>query len=286
MTLPTFIGVGGQRCGTTWLDGQLRRHPEIFLPERRKEVHYFDRYYARGTGWYEGFFPGRDEALKYKAIGEITPYYLYHSEAALRISETIPGCRILVSLRNPAERAYSQYALAVEGRAEKRSFADYIKEEPEPFERGLYALQLKRYLKYFPADQILVLIFEETNRDPHKALGRISRFLGCTDTFFDTVDLSKKMNESKRTRHAFLYAKARRVGSLLRSIDCDRVVNYAKRIGLPGLFGKVDTPAGEKDFATLERLMARYREDIEELEQILGKDLSFWKEGVFKGGRQ
>lgn len=55
MTLPSFLGIGAMRSGTTWLDQMLRSHADIYMSERRKEVHFFDQYYDRGLSWYEDF---------------------------------------------------------------------------------------------------------------------------------------------------------------------------------------------------------------------------------------
>ena len=77
MTLPTFLGIGVPRAGTTWLHQLLSAHPDVFLPSRRKEVRFFDRHHEEGQGWYEGFFCPPDEADRYSAIGEISPQYLY-----------------------------------------------------------------------------------------------------------------------------------------------------------------------------------------------------------------
>ena len=70
MTLPTFLGIGVPRAGTTWLHQLLSAHPDVFLPSRRKEVRFFDRHHEEGQGWYEGFFCPPDEADRYSAIGE------------------------------------------------------------------------------------------------------------------------------------------------------------------------------------------------------------------------
>ena len=73
MALPNFLVVGAQRAGTTWLDAILRQHPEIYLPVKRKEIHFFDKNFSKGETWYSGFFPDDSAASDYKAIGEITP---------------------------------------------------------------------------------------------------------------------------------------------------------------------------------------------------------------------
>ena len=86
MTLPTFLGIGAMRAGTTWLHDLLASHPDVFVPARRKEVNFFSFYYERGLSWYERFFPPESEAQNYRAIGEISPIYLYCDPCPERIA--------------------------------------------------------------------------------------------------------------------------------------------------------------------------------------------------------
>ena len=73
MTLPTFLGIGVPRGGTTWLHTWLDSHPQVCMSTRRKEVRFFDRHYERGLGWYESFFCPPEERDRYSAVGEIWP---------------------------------------------------------------------------------------------------------------------------------------------------------------------------------------------------------------------
>ena len=103
--LPNFLVIGSARCGTSWLDENLRQHPEVYLPRDDKEVHFFDNKYHMGIEWYERFFEGSEA----QAIGEVTPSYLYYGHVAGRIKEHVPDVKMIALLRNPAERAYSHY---------------------------------------------------------------------------------------------------------------------------------------------------------------------------------
>jgi len=193
MTLPNFLGIGAQRAGTTWLHAQLRSHPAIYLPTRRKELHFFDRYYDRGAAWYKSCFPPSMEDSPYRWFGEITPMYLFDPRVPARIKEHLPRCLFVVILRNPSDRAYSQYGHHVQNMGENRSFEDFLEQEEEVFARGLYCRQLKRYLALFPVDNFLVLIFEEVMKDPAEALSRIADFLDLDVEGFDQRLLGNKM---------------------------------------------------------------------------------------------
>ena len=278
MTLPNFLVIGAQRSGTSWLDQNLRNHVEIYLPKKRKEIHYFDRYYERGLKWYESFFPSESESRNYKWVGEITPRYIFEPEVSERIYQTIPDCKFIVILRNPADRAYSNYGLKVRNKAYRKSFLEYLAEHPEAFEKGLYAEQLERYLQYFQLDQFLFLIFEETNKKPQQAFERIFKFLSLDSTKYSENFQKEKVNSSYIVKHAKSYTLIRNFVTWLRKNDLDWVFNTAKRLrvskfifGNAGQLPKIDSQIKQK-------LLADYEKDIQSLERLIQIDLSFWRQ--------
>ncbi len=278
MTLPSFLGIGAQRSGTTWLDHQLRSHSQISLPTRRKEVHFFDEHYDRGLDWYRRFFPSALQASAYRAIGEITPKYLYAPAAPTRIRECLPGCKLIAILRNPADRAFSQYGLSVKNAGESRLFEDFLAARPEAFQRGLYSQQLRRFFDCFPQANILVLIFErDVARDQHSALERIADFLAVEAGGFGAHDFGKPVGGSHLTRFPRARAAASGVAQFLRKNDFDPLVNLAKATGLPRLFGNRG-PIPPMNTATRAELLERYESDIAALEKLLGDDLSLWRD--------
>ena len=161
MTLPTFLGIGVPRAGTTWLHQLLSAHPDVFLPSRRKEVRFFDRHHEEGQGWYEGFFCPPDEADRYSAIGEISPQYLYCDACPERISALLPQAKLLVMLRHPVDRAYSQFGFVIQRRDFRGSFEEFVATRPRALEMGFYSRYLERYLDHFDRQRILPILFEE-----------------------------------------------------------------------------------------------------------------------------
>src|SRR5690606_19149476 len=121
--LPNFLVIGAQKAGTTWLYDVLRRHPDIFLPET-KELSYFCQLDSDGNelnhfsrldlAWYEGFFSAQDTET---AIGEISPMYLCDEMAPRRIASTFPSIKLIAALRDPVERAASEYWMTFNKRA-------------------------------------------------------------------------------------------------------------------------------------------------------------------------
>ncbi len=117
--LPDFVVIGAQRSGTTSLYNNLVEHPQI-ASCIRKEVHYFDAYFERGSYWYRGHFPRAAElrrlARRHGApvlTGEATPMYLFDPPCRRRLAELVPDAKLLVLLRDPVAREYSQYQVRV-----------------------------------------------------------------------------------------------------------------------------------------------------------------------------
>lgn len=280
MTLPNFLVIGAQRSGTTWLDRKLRTHPNIYLPDRRKEVHFFDKYYDRRLEWYQGFFPSPELAGDYSAIGEISPMYLFDLAAPARIHECLPDCKLIAILRNPAERAYSQYRLWVSSNGERRDFLTVLQNHPGIFERGLYSVQIGRYLEFFSLSDIHVIIFENIHDDPQSALNEISGFLSVDPDLFDSREMGWRMDTTHRPGFPRALAIAKRLGNSLRASDLDWVIDSAKKLGARSWFGnRGKLPGLDQDIK--EMLLARYEADINSLEAMLEIDLSFWRDSGF-----
>ena len=104
MGFPDFIILGAQKSGTTALYYDLCKHSKI-LKSSRKEIHYFDKKHYPDHEWYKNKFP----EINGKITGESSPSYLFLPFVPYRIKETIPGCKFIIILRNPVDRAYSQY---------------------------------------------------------------------------------------------------------------------------------------------------------------------------------
>src|SRR4028119_313721 len=106
--LPNFLYIGPDKAGSSWLHERLSLHPDIFLSPA-KDLYYFDRYFERGPEWYAQFFRhATDEAI----VGEVCQDYLFHPAAPERIASQLVEPRLMVTLRDPVERAFSSYLYA------------------------------------------------------------------------------------------------------------------------------------------------------------------------------
>ena len=186
--LPSFLGLGTQKGGTTTLHQLLDQHPSIYLPAC-KEVHYFDQHYDRGQGWYIQQFQAAQPG---QLCGDITPFYLFHPEVPERIHRLLPAARLIVLLRDPVERAISQLFHACKRGFEPLEPADAFAAETQrlasgdPYSlqkhsyvsRSRYLEQLDRYEALFPSDQLLILRSEDLFAQPEQVWDRLLHFLG------------------------------------------------------------------------------------------------------------
>ena len=190
--LPDFLGIGTQKGGTTSLQKLLEQHPDAFLPIT-KEVQYFTLHYNESEQWYREHF---QQANSKQICGEITPYYLFHPEAPQRIHALIPKARLIVLLRDPVERALSQYfharrlgfeeldleaALAAE--SERLASGDpYSHQKHSYLSRSRYELQLQRYQRLFAHQQLLILRSEDFFEKTEQSWKNIQDFLGLRES--------------------------------------------------------------------------------------------------------
>lgn len=186
---PDFVGIGAQRCGTTWWYELLCAHPDVFrLPATPKERHFFDRRPAR-VERYARLFPRPAGTV----TGEWTPRYMLDPWTLPLLREAAPDARLLVLLRDPIERLASGRPATPE-------------EHDQAVARGLYSVQLQRVLEHFPREQLLVLQYERCAADPAPELRVTYAFLGL-DSAFVPPGLAARVNASSRPKAALSAAR-------------------------------------------------------------------------------
>ncbi len=183
-SLPDFLIVGAQKAGTNMLTRNLGRHPGVFMAtnqQNRPELHFFDadQNWRRGEAWYRDHFSQPD-----KLQGEKTPKYMFTAESRERMAKVVPRARLIVSLRNPVDRAYSAWNFynqqpSARGKNPwsqlpfRESFLTY----PDLRDRGLYAQQLRHLLELYPREQIHIIIAERMRVDPDGTYAQLLAFL-------------------------------------------------------------------------------------------------------------
>ena len=277
MTLPTFVGIGVPRAGTTWLHEWLAAHPHVYMPTRRKEIRFFDRHYGRGLGWYEGFFASTDgNGNGYRAIGEISPQYLYCPDCPKRIAEALPESKLLLMLRHPVDRAYSNYGFLVQRKNFRGSFREFLEIRPQALEKGFYGRYVQRYLDYFDRARILPLLFEETFADLPAAGRRVADFLDVDASRFPNGAAGRAVNSSSVPRFGGLSALAVKTGRRLRRWQLEPLVDLGRRLGVQRAIAR-GSSLPKLDPETKRELGSRYADDFDELERALNVDLTRWR---------
>ena len=175
-----FLGIGAQKCGTTWIFSQLEKHPQIRFPAG-KEVHFWDQQRLRGTSWWLGLFETESAAIKQ---GEITPAYALLDAATIaEIHRLAPHVRLFYSVRNPIARAWSSALMAM-SRAEMtldetsdRWFIDHFKSAGS-MHRGDYMRCMESWLSVYPREAFKLIFLDDIVSNPRAVMVDLAEHLG------------------------------------------------------------------------------------------------------------
>lgn len=288
--LPNFIVIGAPKSGTTSLFFYLKQHPEIYLPIR-KELHYFSypllEQRVSGPGdsnvlaslcssrqEYESHYKG---VRQQRAIGEISPSYLYFSEVSERIKAELGEVKIIALVRNPVEKAYSQYMHMVRENRETLSFYDALMEEENRriagwgdiwsyAESSLYAERLEKYISVFGRSNVKIILAEDMFSNPNEALHKLFSFLGVEPSF--QPNTTKSYNRTGQPRSKLLADFLAR-SSLLKHFF-KQLIPEDTRVHLRLALMEINT--GKKD--TMDSKSRRYlteffKDDISTVETII-----------------
>ena len=276
MTLPNLVVVGTLRSGSSSLNHYLSVHPDIFMA-RKKELQFFDHNFGLGLDWYEKHF---EKAGGKKVVGECTPWYIYREDSLRKLADTLPSARLLVILRNPVDRAHSQYWMKRVRKKESRSFEEAVEEElprfgeignDRPSARDYlscsnYAGLLERLYEYRDRESVKVVCMENLAAAPPTVLNDVAGFLGITD-FPDDPRLGRVVNRNLHIRLLWLRSLSKRFPRKAQSL-------VARLNSMPLEYGDRLDPAMhdvlQKKFEPLNR----------RLEQLTGLDFSVWDRPV------
>ena len=274
------------KAGTTALYHYLGEHPEVFMSPAKEPAYFVPGFRVETWEEYIALFAGAGDA---KAIGEATPRYFHTPESPAWINETLPGVRIVVVLRQPVDRALSHYLMLTNNRAalQPEPFASFFRrhlsdvahwKEGEVGARGLaisfYAEPLERWFDTFGRDRVAVYLHEDLREEPDRVMAELYGFIGVDPSF--RPDLAKRYNVGQGMpksgvmqrliyRDTLLKRLARRlVPAALRRRGISTALQL-NRGGKPAL-----TPDERREFTAV------YRDDIERVERLIGRDLSAW----------
>jgi hypothetical protein len=277
---PDFIGLGAQRAGTSWIYANLYEHPEICIP--MKEIHFFsrERNWSKGYEWYENKFRNCSPDTR---AGEFSTSYLMDTNTPQRIHHRYPRVKLIASLRNPINRAYSNYMNDKMAGTVKRetAFAEALREHPEYVEQGRYFSQLQLYLKYFAIDQLLILIYEDSLRDPLGFIQTIYRFIGVNPSFIPSMAFTK-INQSRVPRFLWIDRILRRTSEFLRRRGLSSLWWLAKRVSLGSSIRALNTLQPNRETrqyppSEQELIYEVLESEISGVEELTGRQLKEWR---------
>lgn len=274
MALPDFLVIGAAKAGTTSLHHYLRQHPALFLPQT-KAINYFwteageyGRAVPADLGAYERAFWGSPSGA---ILGEVSPHYLCSAGAAAKIATDLPQVRLVVSLRDPAERAWSDYLHRTKILHEHRPFEAAVAPGARCFEWGLYHQPLRRFYDTFGRERIHVLLHDELLVDTPGTLRKLLTFLGADPDV--PIDTSERHNRAAVPRsHALnrlLWPAAVKASELLP--EQRRGSGIAARVLALSYRQPPPFPP-----AARQSLQRRYAQDVLDTEALIERDLSHW----------
>jgi hypothetical protein len=298
-TLPNFLIVGAAKCGTTSLHHYLKQHPEILMPRKKKETFFFvtpKSLLGKGPGYFGKNLINNLEHYKnlyadacnkeYKAIGEACVAYLFFHETSIEnIKKVLDNPKIIIILRNPINRAFSNYLHHARDGLEDLSFADAIKNQKnrkdknwwwgyQLTELGFYYKSIKSYIKHF--NETKIYLFDDLRKDPLILMQDIFNFLEVDPTF--APDTKKKHNVSGIPKNKFINTLLKKPNVFKNALKPIANLFLSERqkqqminkINIQNLYKPEMKPE------TREYLKNLYREDVLKLQELLKRDLSHW----------
>ncbi len=298
--LPNFFLVGAAKAGTTSIYKymEMSKSPEIFIPENKEpsffalegkkiDFHNFP-YELKLITRYEDYLDIFRGSESFKIRGDFsTPYLYFYKETVKNIKKyykNTSNLKFLIILRNPIDRAYSQYYHYVRDALESLSFEEAIKAEKDRMkknyhfdyfyiDRGFYYKQVKAYLDNF--ENVKILLFEDLKKNPYKTLEEIFNYLELDTKYLSNIDFNKKFNVSGKPKIKLLSKIIFSKNPVAKAIKSS--IPKETREKMKQFIYKVNLNRKEKmKEETREYLKKVYREDIEKLSELIKKDLSHW----------
>ena len=276
-----FIGIGGQKCATSWIFKCLSEHPQVCVCSS-KETHFFcdDKKFAQGLEFYQQHFSHCKDS---QVTGEFSSAYLGSSQAPQRIKDFFPNVKLLVSFRHPVDRAFSHY---LHLKAKKMIEADETmamaaKKYPEIIEYSMYGKCLERYLNIFSAEQILIVWYDDIQKDPISFIKQVYKFLEVDENFVPKI-INQKYHTAE-VRASKIYRKINKIYIYLHNHYFGRIlIKILKSTGINSyhinnLIQKSQPPKPTISAEDREYLQAIFHADIRKLERLIDQDLLIWR---------
>jgi hypothetical protein len=220
MTKPNFLYIGTSKAGSTWIFKALSWHPQIHM-YGGKDLRFFTDEYEKGWDWYvDQFHPNPSQTI----IGEVSHAYLASEEACERIHKHLPDTKLMVCLREPVSRTFSQYLDGLKNGKMHGSLDEELVRTPSLAERNRYGTHVQRYLDRFPREQLHIASFDELVSSPASFAAKMFEFLGVEPLVLPEKEREKVLPAGTPRSRAVAQASK-------------KVVKAADFVGLPQLRG-------------------------------------------------
>lgn len=293
MNLPNTCIIGVQKAGSTSLTDWLGQHPDIYSNPRIKDLHYFvnEKWYAKGLDGLSDFHKDveHEKIILHSAIN-----YFYFPIAAERLHQFNPNLKLILVLRNPVHRASSAYRYFYKLGEEELSFEGALQREQEGkieeafsgkhsyLAHGLYAKQLKHFLKFFSLDQMHILFYEDLMEDKEKSISGIFKFLKVDRHYVPSFE-AKNFTGAPKSRGINKVISTLSRSKALKGLN--RLIPYNLKVSILEWIKEKNTSKQgsvkiEIPAHSIEMMENYFKNDIEELGKMLKMDLfKKWKIG-------
>lgn len=272
------------KSGTTSLNYYLKQHPDIFMSPFKEPRYFaydpFDPNHQSENGLnfpiktldaYADLFA---DAPPTATVGEVSPHYMISPVAPQRICATVPDVKLIFSLRDPVRRAYSVYWHAVRVGQEKRPPEEAFTADDYRVRNGRYFELLQPWYERFKPSQIMVILFDDLAADPLSVYQDLCRYIGVDDQFVPDTTIRNQGGAYKNKRLGLLIERVK-TSALTQSVIPhlpDGLRNRAANLRGSNFEAPPAMPEGVRAY-----LNDYYAADIEQLEQLLQRDLSHWR---------
>lgn len=286
--LPNFIVIGAPKAGTTAVEQYLHQHPDIYMSPLKNPAFFIwqDRerlFYGRNVvnhlASYHALFQYHK---KEKAIGEVSPGYLPDHSAPARMKKLLPDIRLIALLRNPVERAFSQFWFNRQIGAERiTEFREALlteqeimrgkapgESQPKYIRGGFYHRHLMRWFEFYDPSQFKLIVYDDFSLNPSAVMSEIFRFLGVDESF--VPDVSRKHNVTQVPKIGWLD----KLGRGLSAGQSSMLRKAGEKLRRKNMSGLPEIPDSIRLL-----LEQEYADDIGKLGALLGRDLSHWIKG-------
>jgi hypothetical protein len=268
--LPNFLYIGTSKAGSTWLYNVLDNHPDIYMAPG-KAIYFFCNHYERGLDWYSKHFEG---ATQEKVVGEVSHSYLYSPEACQRIANIDSDVRLMACLRDPVDRAFSDYLDGLKNGQFQGSFEEELERVPSLIDRGRYAKHLACYVEQFGLQRLHIGVFDELGASPDEFARKLFSFLNVEERELPKAQ-QKKIMPAGKPRSKLLAQMAKKASHAARSLGLRKLRGKVKTSRLArDILYRQYTPEEKPQMARETKLGLRqmFKDEIVKLDSLLNTD--------------